>query len=294
MDTSKLFENLNLKDPQEPVYGQLKEMFFRLKIKESSELSSHIFDLSTHTGQEKLVGATDDSIDRLKQDLPEAELIVDKLIVDETSIKFCWVKMENIDFKAGGNYFTFFDESFSKLIIYSASNRFACLMRLVNNIMLQWNAEFQLFCKDNQQKINYYEIKRLLNVSKYMDCIDYLESKLRTNLYMHRRLLPNSKDTIFKNLESQGATIWEEDIFVLKNMILKFKKFWLQSSRGFTEPDLANIGWNVTIFNNNMRESYNVKGLYSAETFFEIDSRIPQWMEENEILREDLKSFKNK
>ena len=267
MSAEELFKNLQKDDWRSTLY-QLKKLFFSNKTEEILGKYNRV-QLSWEQGK----CVCDNFVANLAQVLPEAELICNEHSrLNEPK----WIKLKNIDFEIQPPHFNGDYCSFTYLHFYKL-NDIADLMREINNSVPKWETEFQAFCTDNQQKINDFEKKRLMQrYDKQRITKEYLLSRINDALCMHRMLLPNMWDSVRKTLKDNYA-LAKGSCYLLNNISIKYNR------DDYFDPS-SKLEISVRNFENT---SCNTK-LYPAEVYLEIDRQIPQWIEEGKELEREF------
>ncbi|MBR5958456.1 MAG: hypothetical protein IKZ99_08840 [Salinivirgaceae bacterium] len=266
MDTQKLFDELKMNNISKSISLQLKQLFFSKKTEEILEKYNRV-----HLTLEQGYYISGCFVANIPQLLPEAEVIQNKYSkFNEPK----WIKMKNIDFEMCSPKFLSAYCSFSYMDFYKI-NDIADVMREIDNAVPEWEAEFQTFCTKNQQKIKDLDTKRLLfgsNISNV--AINYAVSKVRETAFMHRRLLPNMCESVYKALENK-AIKKKERTLIFQNCRIDFGT-----------DEAIQIGKLKVYFTN--YSGFCGIDLCSPEVLLEIDRNILQWIYEGKELEREF------
>lgn len=262
MNAEELFSQLDTESSFD-ILKQLKHLFFRSKIREMVADNDSVL-----INDEEKIKNLNAFIANIEQELPEAELI------NFNNKTPRWIKMENVDFEFGACSIHFFDTTISPLIFYATDN-IAELLRNFNNAMPEWNAEFRTFCVENQQRIDELEKNRLISNSSRQTVVEnYLELKVVDTAIINRQLLPVMYDSVADALKNEREMECQR---VLDNCKIDFNRVF--------EMRCDAISLCIRLWFNNGGNC--LIGLCFPEVLLEIDSKIPQWIEEGkELYRE--------
>ena len=266
MDTQKLFDELKMNNISKSISLQLKQLFFSKKTEEILEKYNRV-----HLTLEQGYYISGCFVANIPQLLPEAEVIQNKYSkFNEPK----WIKMKNIDFEMCSPKFLSPYCSFSYMDFYKI-NDIADVMREIDNAVPEWEAEFYIFCTKNQQKIKDLDTKRLLfgsNISNV--AINYAVNKVRETAFMHRRLLPNMCESVYKALENKAIK-------------KKARTLIFQNCRiDFGTDEAIQIGKLKLDFTN--YSGFCGIDLCSPEVLLEIDRNILQWIYEGKELEREF------
>ena len=258
MNAEELFEKWE-KDSSQVKFAELKQLFFNQKI--GAFLEDNKYEPRYWKYEKK---KKDDFINKIGQELPEAELVCDK------SNKPQFLKMKNVDFELTDWGIRIYDRSISFPDNY-ASYAIANLLQKFDNAMAEWETEFRLFCTENQQTIENYEKKRHVEHSGKMRVLsDYLECMVMNTTLMYRQLLPCMRESVVNALKNNGR----ESI----HSTLQFNYCKIDFKTNVTDS--------VRLDFNRGRSCF--VGLHSADFYLEIDRQIPQWIEEGKELEREF------
>ena len=270
MNAEELFEMLE-NEPREDILSHgtlllLKRLFFKRKLEEiDNNIAAMVIVADGNTYRQTSF------IDKLKHDLPEAELVCDKYNEPH------WVKMKNVDFvidKRHTNFFSFHNKSISDSTL-SVTGGISMVMRKINNAMPEWEAEFRAFYIRNKEKIEKYQEECLLEGCDKTDIAKkYLQIKIGDTVFLHRKLLPEMEESVLKALSDNGMRRKNVRYF-LQNISFTIEDWYLMQNPEIRLEISANKT-NITV------------GLYSAEVILEIDRNIPQWVAEGKELEQEL------